>query len=168
MKRAAMILSILAGALAQLFLPAWPVFGGAKPPVLPALVLYYALRLDEAGMWTAAFWAALLADGLSLGPFGPALLGFPLIARLAYAVRNDLFIDGLVAQAMVGAAGAALAALVAVLVYAIDGQRPLPFGHVALRLVGSGLMGAVALALVSHLFGGIAAAIPKRRRPRWQ
>jgi cell shape-determining protein MreD len=102
MKRTIMVGGIFIGALVQLFLPPWSVFGGAKPPVLAAFVLYYALRLSWRDMWVALFWAALLHDGLDLGPFGPALLAFPIIGVLAHRIRSEIFVDGAVTHMIVG------------------------------------------------------------------
>jgi hypothetical protein len=44
MNRILLFGGIAVGALVQLFLPAWPIFGGIKPPVLAAFALYYALH----------------------------------------------------------------------------------------------------------------------------
>ena len=159
---------IAVGALAQLFLPAWPVFGGIKPPVLAAFALYYALHRSPRGMWIAVFWAALLHDGLDLGGFGPSLVGFPLIGVLAHRVRLEIFVDGLVTQMMVGALGAMLAMLIAILIYTVTGQRPFHFGYALLRIIGSGLLGLIVLPLVSWLMKKLEAAIPKRRGYGWQ
>jgi len=168
MNRVLMLGGIFIGALIQLFLPPWPMFGGAKPPVLAAFVLYYALHRSPRGMWIAVFWAALLHDGLDLGGFGPALVGFPVIGVLAHRVRLEIFVDGLVTQMIVGALGAMLAMLIAVLIYTVTGQRPFHFGYVLLRILGSGLLGLVALPLVSGTMKKLEAAIPKRRGYGWQ
>ncbi len=159
---------IFMGALVQLFLPTLPVLGGIKPPVLAAFALYYALHRSPRGMWIAVFWAALLHDGLDLGGFGPALVGFPLIGILAHRVRLEIFVDGLVTQMIVGALGAMLAMFVAILLYTITGQRPFHFGYALLRMVGSGLLGLVVLPLVSWTMKKLEAAIPKRRGYGWQ
>ena len=168
MNRILLFGGIAFGALVQLFLPAWSMFGGIKPPVLAAFVLYYALHRSPRGMWIAVFWAALLHDGLDLGGFGPALVGFPLIGVLAHRIRLEIFVDGLVTQMVFGALGAMLAMLVAVLLYAATGQRPIHFGYALLRIIGSGLLGMVALPLVSWSMKMLEAAIPKRRGYGWQ
>lgn len=168
MNRILLFGGIAVGALVQLFLPAWPVFGGIKPPVLAAFALYYALHRSPRGMWIAVFWAALLHDGLDLGGFGPALIGFPIIGMLAHRVRLEIFADGLVTQMIFGAFGAMLAMLVAVLLYTATGQRPFHFGYALLRITGSGLLGLAALPLVSWSMMKLEAAIPKRRGYGWQ
>ena len=159
---------IFIGALVQLFLPPWPVFGGAKPPVLAAFVLYYALRLSWRDMWIAVFWAALLHDGLDIGPFGPALLAFPIIGILAHRIHSEIFVDGTITHVVCGTLGAMLVTFTTLIVFAVSGQRPIHPGYALLRLVGSGLLGMVTLPLVSLAMNTLEAALPKRRRYGWQ
>jgi rod shape-determining protein MreD len=168
MKRVFMLGAIFIGALVQLFLPSWPALGGAKPPVLAAFVLYYALRRPWRDMWLAVFWAALLHDGLDLGPFGPALLAFPIIGILAHRIRFEIFVDGAVTHMICGALGAMIVTITTLLVYAASGLRPFHLGHALLRLVGSGLLGMVTLPLVSLTMNMLEAALPKRKGYGWQ
>ncbi len=168
MARILMLGGIALGAMVQLFLPAWPVFGGIKPPVLAAFALYYALHRSPRGMWIAVFWAALLNDGLDLGGFGPALIAFPIIGTLAHRVRLEIFVDSAVAQMAFGALGAMVAMLIATVVYTATGQRPFDFSYTLLRLVGAGLLGMATLPLVSLSMNKLEAALPKRRGYGWQ
>ena len=168
MKQFLMFGGIVIGALIQLFLPAWPIFGGIKPPILMAFVIYYALHCSSRDMWFAVFWAALLHDGLDLGTFGPALLSFPVIGLLAHRARLELFIDGAVTQMICGALGAMVVMGITVLIYAINGQRPVHFGYALLRIIGSGLLGIAVLPLVSLSINKLEAALPKRRGYGWQ
>jgi len=168
MERGLMLGGIAVGALVQLFLPVWPVFGGIKPPVLAAFALYYALRSSSRGMWIAVFWAALLHDGLDLGGFGPALIGFPIIGSLAHRVRLEIFVDGTVTQMFFGAIGAMVAMGIATGVYAATGQRPILFGDTLLRVVGAGVLGLATLPLVSLSMNKLETALPKRRGYGWQ
>jgi len=168
MRRALMVLAIAAGALLQQLLPAWPLFGGIKPPVLAALALHYALRRDSRDMWLAVFTAALLHDGLDLGAFGPALLAFPIVGILAHRIRNEVFSDGLVSQLIFGAAVGVFTTFVTILVYAATGQRPFLFGQTLLRLFGSIWLGMAALPLVSFAINKLEASLPRRRGYGWQ
>ncbi len=168
MKRFLMLGGIFVGALVQLSLPPWPIFGGIKPPVLASFALYYALHRSPRGMWIAVFWAALLHDGLDLGGFGPALIGFPVIGVLAHRVRLEIFIDGTVTQMFFGAVGAMLLTFLTLLIYSASGQRPFHFGHALLRLVGSGLLGMVTLPLVSLTMNTLENILPKKRGYGWQ
>jgi hypothetical protein len=119
-------------------------------------------------MWLAVFWAALLHDGLDPGSFGPALLAFPILGKIANRIRFEIFADGLVTQVFFGALAAMAATLVTTLVYAINGQRPFHFGYALLRLVGSGLLGMATLPLVSRAIHQLEAALPKRKGYGWQ
>lgn len=168
MKRVFILGGIFIGALMQLFLPPWPMFGGAKPPVLAAFVLYCALHLSWRDMWIAIFWAALLHDGLDNGPFGPALLAFPIIGILVHRIRSEIFVDGTITHMVCGTLGAMLVTFTTLLVFAAGGQRPIHPGYALLRLVGSGLLGMVTLPLVSLAMNTLEAALPKRRRYGWQ
>ena len=168
MQHAIMIVGIAVGALFQLFLPVWPFFGGIKPPVLAALVLYYSLNRSSRDMWTAVFCAALLHDGLDLGTFGPALISFPVIGYLAHRVRCEIFVDGIVTQVIVGGLGAMLAMSVTILVYAVNGQRPVQFGDAMLRIFGSCILGMTTLPVVAYSIGKVVAALPKRKGYGWQ
>ncbi len=167
-ERILMLVLIFSGALLQQLLPAWPLLGGAKPPILAALALHYALRRTGRDLWLAIFAAALLRDGLDLGPFGPALLAFPLMGLLARRVRNDIFADGLVTQLVFGALAGGMAALMAMLVYMGSGQRPVQPGHALLHLLGAALLGMATLPLVSRAASRLEAALPRRRGYGWQ
>ena len=168
MNRALMLGGIFIGALVQLFLPPWPMFGGIKPPVLASFALYYALHRSPRGMWIAVFWAALLQDGLALGGFGPALIGFPVIGVLAHRVRLEIFVDGAVTQMFFGAAGAMLVTLLTLVIYSVTGQRPFHFGYALLQIIGSGVLGMVMLPLVSVVMKKLENALPRYRGYGWQ
>jgi rod shape-determining protein MreD len=167
-RRILMLVGITLGALLQLFLPPWPIFGGIKPPILMAFALYYALNDSRSGMWIAVFWAALLHDGLDLGGFGPALIAFPVIGLLVHRVRLEIFVDGAVTQMICGALGAIFLLLVTTLIYTINGQRPFHFGYTLLRLIGSGILGMVTLPVISLAMNKAVLMIPKRRGYGWQ
>lgn len=168
-RRALMLLTIALGALLQQLLPGWVLVGGLKPPILAAMALHYALRKGGPDLWIAVFFAAILQDGLDLGPFGPALLAFPALGLLAYRIRNEIFSDGLVTQLILGAFTGLSTTFVALVFFSAVGQRSIPPGLVFLRLFGSFCMGMVTLPLVSRAINLVEAAIPKRREgPRWQ
>ncbi|WP_168433477.1 rod shape-determining protein MreD [Pontiella sulfatireligans] len=163
-----MLLTIGASALLQQLLPAWPLFGGVKPPLLAALALYYALRRDSRDMWLAVVTAALLQDGLDLGVFGPALLAFPMIGILAHRIRNEVFADGLVTQLVFGAAIGVFTTFIAILIHSASGQRPFHFGMASVRLLSSLWLGMAVLPLVSLSINKLEASLPQRRGYGWQ
>lgn len=167
-RRILMLFIILFGALLQMVLPSWPLFGGMKPPILAALVLHYALRRDNRDMWLAVFAAAIMQDGLEPGSFGPALLAFPTIGILSNRIRNEIFVDGLVTQLFLGAVIGVFCTFVTLLIFTASGQRPFHFGQTLHRLLGSFLLGMVTLPPVSHAIIRLEALLPKRRSYGWQ
>ena len=167
-RRILMLLTIAAGALLQQFLPAWPLFGGMKPPILAAMALHYALRRNNRDMWLAVFAAAIIQDSLDLGTYGPALLAFPVMGLLANRIRNEVFSDGLVSQLCFGAVIGLFTAFVTLLIYTVTGQRPFHFGMATVRLFSSFFLGMATLPLVSIAITRIEEALPKRRGYGWQ
>lgn len=167
-RRILMLLIIGIGALLQQFLPAWPLFGGMKPPILAALVLHYALRTDTRDMWLAVITAALMQDGLDLGSFGPALLAFPIIGMGAHHIRSEIFADGVVTQLFLGAVIGLFFTFITLLIFTASGQRPFHFGQAMVRLIGSFVLGMITLPLLSPAILRLEALIPKRRSYGWQ
>lgn len=163
-----MLLMLVAGALLQQLLPPWPLFGGIKPPVLAALTLHYALRLENRDMWVMICVAALLRDGLDLGSFGPAIVAFSVIGIVSQRIRNEVFSDGLFTQLFFGAVLGLLCTFVALSIYGITGQRLFSPGMIFLRLFGSFWLGMITLPMVTLAINKIEAALPKRRRTVWQ
>lgn len=168
MKKMLTICAILIGALLQQLLPGWSLLGGIKPPILAALVVYYALRREKQEMWLTILLIALLYDGLEIGTFGPALLAFPIIAVVANRVRNEVFSDGLVTQMIFGVFASFCITFSALLIYTASGQRPFNFGLSLLRLFGSIWLGMATLPLVSWAISWLENALPKRREYGWQ
>jgi cell shape-determining protein MreD len=163
-----MLAIIVLGALIQQALPGWALLGGLKPPVLAAMAVHHAFRKGSPDLWMAVFFAAVLQDGLELGSFGPALLAFPLAGLAAYRIRNEIFLDGLVTQLVVGAALGLFTAFIALLIYSITGQRTVPPGLALIRLLASMLLGMVTLPVVSRTINWLESLIPKPREYGWQ
>lgn len=166
--RLLMLFIIGLGALIQMLLPAYPMFGNMKPPILAALVLHYALRRNNRDMWIAAFTAALMQDGLEPGSFGPALLAFPIIGILANRIRSEIFSDGIVTQLFLGAVIGVFVTFITMLIFLVSGQRPFHFGGTLHRLMGSFVLGMFTLPTVSRSITRIEALLPKRRDYGWQ
>jgi rod shape-determining protein MreD len=160
--------AITFGALLQLFLPPWPIFGGVKPPVIMAVALYFSLTEPRREMWIAVFYAALLHDGLDLGGFGPALISFPIVGLLIHRIRHEIFVDGAVTQMFCGALGAMFVVLITTMIYTVTGQRSFHFGFTLLRLLGAGLLGLVTMPFVSLFMKKLGSMLPKRRGYGWQ
>ncbi len=167
-KRLIMFATVLIGALLQQLLPGWAVFGGLKPPILAALALHYALRQNRREMWISVFTAALVQDGLEIGPFGPALIAFPLFGWAANRIHTEIFSDGFVTQLIFGALLGVFTVLVTMILYALTGQRPLTLGQVFLRLSGGFWLGLFTLPAASFAAKKFASLFPERRGYGWQ
>lgn len=162
------VLTLGFAALLQQLLPAWPLFGGLKPPLLAMTAFYFALRRKPAHVWAAVFSAALLQDGLDLGAPGPALIAFPVIGILALRIRSEIFSDGVVTQLFFGGALGLFTAAIALVIYCVTGQRTVSFGQGLLRLFSSALLGMITLPAISIALRKFEAALPKRRDFGWQ
>lgn len=167
-RRIYMLIIIALGAQLQQALPGAALFGGMKPPILAALAVYHSLHKGTPDLWIAVFFAALLQDGLELGSFGPALLAFPAMGKVAYRIRNEIFCDGLVTQLALGAVMGLFTAFTALLIYSITGQRSVPPSLAFLRVFGSLLLGMATLPVVSRSVNWLESLIPKPRRYGWQ
>jgi cell shape-determining protein MreD len=167
-RRILMFIAIFAGALLQQLLPGWPIFGGIKPPVLMALTLFYALRREGSELWWGVIFAAVLQDGLEYGHASPCLLIFPVFSFYANRIRTEIFADGVVTLTLFGAAAGIIAMFVTIVVYGITGQRPMHFGYNLMRLLGSGVLGAITLPVISLCMNKLEASLPKRRGYGWQ
>ena len=167
-RRTYMLAIIVLGAVIQQLLPGLPVLGGMKPPVLAAMALHHALRKGTPDLWMAVFFAAVLQDGLEPGSFGPALLAFPVAAQAAYRIRNEIFLDGLVTQLVLGALLGLFTTLITLVIYSLTGQRSVPPGLAFLRLFGAMLLGMGTVPLVSHSINWLESLIPKPRGYGWQ
>jgi len=154
-------------ALVQLYLPCWPIFGGIKPPVLLSLVLYHALNGSPRTTVWAVIFAVLLQDSLDLSGFGPALLGFPLVALLAHRIQSRIFVDLVFTQMIFGALAAVAAMSVSIVVHTLTGQRPFSFSHTLLRLVGSLILGMGTFPILMWCTQQLTNVQKNRRRRRW-
>lgn len=168
MRRMLMFLIVVFGALLQQLLPAWPLCGGIKPPILGAITLHFALRKEKKELWLVLMFAALLQDGLDMGSFGPALLAFPAVGLAAYRIRNEIFADGLVTQLVLGACLGFFTTVVTLFVYSATGQRHMYPGVVFLRLISSIALGMATLPLVSRSINWLETTLPKRKGYGWQ
>jgi len=167
-RRILMLLTIMVGAVLQQVLPAWPIFGGIKPPLLACMALHYALRRNVRDMWIAVLTAAVIHDGLDLGPFGPALLAFPVIGILANRIRTEVFSDGLVSLIIFGAVVGLFTTFCTLLIYSVTGLRPFHFGLAVVRLLSAMLLGMISQPLISIAITKMEDPLPKPRGYGWQ
>jgi rod shape-determining protein MreD len=97
---------LLAAAIVQTAMPSIAWLGGAKPPLLLGLVLYYAMRRDTEHTLVAAATGGFLQDSLSEIPLGCSSLLFALAGGIVRHYRKRLLDDFLLSHLFVGALAA--------------------------------------------------------------
>jgi cell shape-determining protein MreD len=162
-----MFIFLFLGALIQLQVPPWPQLGGMKPPILMALVIYYAMHASAGEVKAAVCWAALLYEGLEFGGIGPGILTFALLAWGVYRVRFEIFVDGMGTQGLFGLIGGIVLVLVAMILYGLTRQRPVQMGLLFRQFLGAGVLGMITLPLVCFFVKHLEALFPEKRRGAW-
>lgn len=148
MKWGVLIVALLAGGVIQTLSPSFVFLGGVKLPILPAIVLYYALTGDGMTMLVAAFLAGFLNDAMSQMPLGYSVFFYCLAGWLAGRFRSTVLIDSVLTTALFGGAAGAVLSLALSLLLAQNQLAILPAWRVALRMAGTGLLGAVVTPIV--------------------
>ena len=143
MKLLVMLLALVTGATLQALLPAWAWLGGAQPPVLLALVLFYAWTGSRAAMLCCAFAAGLLQDALGQVPLGYSCLCFVLAGLWAQRHRDDVDEEALLSQVLFGGLAAALVTLLLYALLRHAGAISLSLGGALRKTLGTALLGAV-------------------------
>lgn len=145
MTAAIMVFLLLAGALFQSLMPPMAWLGLSKPPVLPAVALYYALVHPRGMAVVAAILAGVIQDTMSLFPVGTSALCLVVVGLVVVETRETMFRDSLVTVAVLGAVSAAFTTLG---LYAMLSLNSLTVGTppwwVALKAGGNALLGLVA------------------------
>ena len=144
----AMVVVFLVGGMLQALLPTFALLGHAPVPVLTALVVYYALTRRRTTVLWAAMLAGVVQDALGPVPLGYSSCGFCLAGLLLNRYRDEVFIWAGVTHLVFGALAAAGATLLQALLLAGGAGLHLAPGHVALKLLGATVLGAVSTPLV--------------------
>lgn len=122
MKFVVLGLAMLAALVIQAAFSGPAVLQQPKPPVLLAVVLYYALSCGGRVSEAAALGAGLLQDGLSLMPMGTSSLVFLVIAWVASRYRRQVQVESVGASLVLGAVVAAAWVLMTQILLAGQGQ----------------------------------------------
>lgn len=154
-----LLLLFFSALIIQQRLPQWGLFGGLKPPLFTSVMIYASFRLKDKNAWIVSIASAFLYDSLEPGPYGPALLSFPILTLLIIRFRKNLFHEGLITQIFCGAISGLITIIFSIFIYLITDARPLDF--IFIRVVGSMILGAISLPLCSKLFLDI---IPSEER----
>lgn len=154
MKTMVLLFALIVGAVVQALTPNWRVMGQAHVPVLLGIVLYYSLSPDRALMWLAAVLAGFLQDALGQIPLGYSSFCFCLVALVVSRFREDVFAGDVLMHAVSGALSAGAVTLALSVLLVRDGAAVLSAGRLALKLVGSVLLGAAVVPVVFHALAG--------------
>ncbi len=142
MTAAIMIFLLLLGGLLQSLIPASAWLGVSKPPFLMAVALYYALSHPRRTAVVAAIMAGIIQDSMSLIPIGYSSLCFVIFGVVLAETREKLFGDSLLTVAVLGAGLGALTTLGLYLMLSLNSLADsIPVGWVALKMVGTALLG---------------------------
>ena len=146
-----MFMGLLIGAVLQPQLPAPVWLGEAKVPLLFAVVAYYALQRERTVMVIAACAAGFLQDALSPIPLGISVCAFCACGWIISRYRRLMLVDSLLTQVFIGVTASFTAALLTYLLLIKDAHVQLPFARALLKLVGTGLLGAVAVPVMFRI-----------------
>lgn len=160
MKTKLLLLSffILAAIIQQLS-PNVTFFGNIKFPFFSSIMVYACFRLSKRNAWISSIVSAIIFDGLEPGPYGPALLTFPVITFIILRYRNNLFHEGIVTQIFCGAICYFFITLTTGFFFLVTNIREIDFFF--LKLIGSLFLGSITLPVCSHLLSNV---IPSEER----
>ena len=142
------LLLLIVSVLLQQALPSWPIFNNLKPPLMGALLVHLASRLSARSTWQFTMASAVIYDSLEPGPYGPALLAFPIITYLTLRFRRDLFCNGVITQLFCGGIAGLIIVAAAAFIYLITNARPLD--SIVSTLIGGLLIGALLQPILSQ------------------
>lgn len=145
-----MTIALLLGVVAQLTFPGLTLLGQAKAPLVLSVVLYYALHRSFALMIAAAIFGGLLCDGLEALPMGYSAMIFGVLGIITWLYRDVVFSARGVTHMICGLlAGLGLTlGLYGLLLISEESLREVAWSWVALKAVGTALLGMVLAPIV--------------------
>ncbi len=146
-----MIFAIVLGSVLQAFLPSPAWLGYAQVPIMPGIVIYYAMIADRPTMLMAAGLSGLVEDTLGLMPLGYLSFCYCVTGLICQSFRDMMMARQWTTHVFFGAVTNFSITLFCYLLLAKDDLVHLGFALLGIRLVGSALTGAVAVPLVFHL-----------------
>ncbi|MDP6439427.1 MAG: rod shape-determining protein MreD [Candidatus Brocadiia bacterium] len=136
-----MLGAIVAAGVLQTELPGFAWLGQAKPPVLLAIVLYYALQRTRPVMATAAVAAGLMQDALSPLPLGASAGGFLLAGWYVSRFRKVVLTESVLTQGFFGLVTGMAVTLVLYVMLVLESRIGIPVGRLILKTLGNGILG---------------------------
>lgn len=146
-----MVFWLLVGGTVQALIPTWGHLGEPAFPVLLGVVLYVATHKKARHFMWVALTAGVLADAMSLVPFGVSSLSFLASATVAMVLREDFYPDRAVVAMALGALCCAASTLVMGMLLQTWGLTTLGARAVLTRMGGSAVLGAVIMPLLFAL-----------------
>jgi rod shape-determining protein MreD len=157
------LVTVLALALTFVFLEAalsWPRrWLGAQIDLLPALMVFTALRLGIGSILALAFIGGLAFDALSLNPLGVSPLPLCVIGMVLNARRDEILREEVFAQTLLGLAAGVVFPLGTLLMILTTGEAPLLGPGLIWDLLVLGAGGAVAAPLIFKLINTLEHAL---------
>ncbi|MFO7871276.1 MAG: rod shape-determining protein MreD [Kiritimatiellia bacterium] len=138
-----MIFLVIGAGVMQMLFPAPAAFGGAQFPFLACVVIYYALNRSTALALAAAFTAGFLHDTLSEIPLGYSAVCLGIIGWLMGLTRDLVVTESFITQVFFGAVGAMAFTFGLYALLAGADLVQCGFGRLFLKMIGSGIFGAV-------------------------
>ena len=160
------VATVLLLALAFVFVEAaftWPRrLLGAQVDLLPALMVFTALRLEIGSIMTLAFVGGLSLDALSLNPLGVSPLPLCLTGMVLHLKREQILRDEVFAQVLLGSAASAAVPLITLAMVLTTGETPFLGLGFLWDLVILTVGGGVATPLIFKLMNGLEHALMYR------
>lgn len=146
-----MVFWLLVAGTVQALIPTWAHLGEPAFPVLLGVVLYVATHKKASHFVWVALTAGVLADAMSLVPFGVSSLSFLASATVAMVLRDDFYPDRALVAMVLGALCTAVSTLVLGLLLRMWGLTTLDARGLLRRMGGSAVLGAVIMPLLFAL-----------------
>lgn len=156
-------IAVILLALAFVFVQAaftWPRrLLGAQVDLLPALMVFTALRLGIGSILALAFVGGLSMDALSLNPLGVSPLPLCLIGMALHVKREQILGEEVFAQVLLGMGASLVVPLATLLMILTTGESPLLSVGFIWDLVVLTAGGAIATPLIFKLMNGLENAL---------
>jgi len=134
---------VICGAVLQAIFPAWAIFGGVRPPVLPSLMLYYALTRERWPALGFAFAIGLVQDAMCFIPLGYSSACFCLVACCVNYFRDRLYVRHWITHATLGAVGCAAISLMLFVLLRGGSYLGMPLAVLPRRVIAVATLGVI-------------------------
>ncbi|NCC52255.1 MAG: hypothetical protein EOM20_13705 [Spartobacteria bacterium] len=143
-----MIVMLSCAAVLQAILPTLPSMGHTPLPLMPGLVIYYALTRRLATGLKAALFAGFFQDALCMIPLGYSSFCFCICTWLINRVREEVYTRSWITHMLFGALinGGTTCGLF--LLLRMSRLLAIPFPQALMKIVGSAILGGIMTPLI--------------------